>query len=410
MVADSSEGRTTAPAPGNSRNPITERERLIAISNSSELGQSPDPEVAPDAAANIIPPGQGITDLCKASEDGCAVNKAIPIQQLQSRRESREVSDHSSRAPLKPVNSQPRALKTGHSIVKEAPSKKQTASTSGKRNVQLSEDDLFEQLIVKMRQREESEQNATNMQRQMQTENQDLKESNHLLQDRVKKYQAQLAKLSSETKNQRAQIDQWKTRLGAFRGIINELGREYDKVREQTKDLRETAMSLSREKGEIQSTQDDLKIQVSKHAAKFEDQRDKLSTSEGKANILREALQNSEKRGELIKEQLLSDKKRIATLESYIQRESESQARYLTVVRKEQGEMTEKLESIFGLLSESFPETQDAILSKLRPEIQRCVASVEEMKEHCVTEAMNGQGFTSTIQEAASRYVVLSLF
>jgi DNA repair exonuclease SbcCD ATPase subunit len=410
MTLDSDEGSTILPIIGSTRESNNELGRVIAISQPDEPSESSGLSDNPDTAANHRTLGQGITEFCKTSEAGFALNKAAPTQPSRFRRESQEVPEESSRVPLKPVNNQISALKIGNSIGKEAVSKKQTVPVTGKRNVQLNEDELFEQLILRMRQREESEQNAANIQRQMETENHDLKETNHTLQDRVKKYQVQLVKLSSETRHQRAQIDQWKARLGTFRGVLNEIGREYDKVREQTKDLKENAVSLGREKGEIQSTLDDLKIQVSKHAATVEDQREKLSTSEGTVVILREALEHSEKRGDLIKGQLVSDKKRIATLENYIHKESQSQARYLTVVRKEQTKMADKLDSICEMLSKSCSETPNTIISKLRPEIQHCVASVEELKKQCFAEAMNVESFNSTVQEAASRYVVYSPF
>lgn len=405
-MTDSTEGSTNLPVIGNPGKAVTERERAMAISRPDKPIEIMDPIDTPDTAAHLRTLGQGITDFCKASEAGVALNKAAPTQQPRLRRESQEVPDHSSsRVPLKPVNNQLRASKPRNLFEKEVPSKKQTSLVSGKKNLQLSENDLFEQLIVRMRQREESEQNAANIQEQVETENRGLREANNTLQDRLKKYQAQLVKTSLETKSQRAQIDQWKAKLGIFKGVLNELGREYDKFREQTKDLKETALSLGKEKGEIQSTLDDLKMQVSKNAATIESQRERLSTSEGTIVVLREALEHSEKRGDLIKGQLFSEKKRIVTLENYIQNESQSQARYLTVVRKEQSKITEKLDSICDLFSKSCSETQDTILSKLKPEIERCVASVEELKKQCSAETMNVESFTSSVQEAASQYV-----
>jgi chromosome segregation ATPase len=383
-----------------------EREQSIVGSQPIETTEPARPGDNPETAPSLRPPGHEFVDVCKASGSDFTMHNAVPTQRTRLHRESQEIPDHSPPAPLKPFNNQLRTSMTPNSMEKEVNSKKQMSLSSGKRKLQLSEDDLFEQLIGKIRQREESEKMAANLRRHVETENQRLREVNHTLQDRVKNYQVQLVEISSENKGQRAHIDQWKAKLGTFRRILNEIGREYDKVRQQTKDVREAAMSLGREKVEIKATLDDLKMQVSNQAATIEGQRNKISTSEGTIVALREALEHSEKRGDLIKAQLFSEKKRIVTLENYIQNESQSQARYLTVVKKEQNKMSEKLDSMYDLLSKFPCETQDTILSKIRPEIERCVVCFEELKKQSSSEMMNVESFTSSVQEAASQYVV----
>ncbi|CAG7916320.1 unnamed protein product [Penicillium olsonii] len=308
-----------------------------------------------------------------------------------------------SRVPLRPVNTQ-LASKRVDPVEKEAPQSKLLPNPTGKRIIQLSENDLFEQLIVKIRQREESEQNTASIIRQIESENQALKETNQNLQERVRKQQGQLAKASSENKGQRAQLDQWRAKIVMFKGIIGELGREYDKVREQTMSLKETAVSLGDEKSQIQATLEDLKMQVSRHTETAEGQKKKLATSDGAIAHLTDALNHSEKRGDLIKSQLVGERKRIVTLETYIQNESQTQARYLYVVKKEQGRMTEKLDAMCDQFSKACLGTQDVILSKLSPEVERCVASVEDMKKQHSAETLDAEHFAKNIEEAASRF------
>ncbi|KAJ5196279.1 hypothetical protein N7449_006758 [Penicillium cf. viridicatum] len=342
-----------------------------------------------------------VVDIEKTGEADSALPD--PPQVQQSRRERHEIPEYPcSRVPLKPIKIQLQASKRRHE--KEASSKQQAPLVGGKNGVQLSEDDLFELLITRMRQREESEQAAAVIQRQVTNENMGLKEENLNLQDRLKKCQGQLSKTSSESRSQRAQIDKWKAKLGTFKGVLNELGREYGVVREQAKELKEATMSLDREKSEIQHNLDEIRLKVLNSAETIQDQRERLSISEATVASLREALDHSEKRSDLIKTQLSNEKRRIATLEAYIQNESQSQSRYLALVRNDQRKMAEKLDSACELFTTSCFKSQDNILSKLSPALEHCLASVQGLKEQCSAETMNVQDFTNSVHEATSRF------
>ncbi|KAJ5164444.1 uncharacterized protein N7500_006274 [Penicillium coprophilum] len=309
-----------------------------------------------------------------------------------------------SRVPLMPVHNQPHTS-TRRRVSEKEPSSKQPAPlVGGKNGVQLSEDHLFELLITKMRQREESEQAAAAIQRQLKNENMALREDNLNMQDRLKRCQGQLARTSIESRSQRAQIDKWKAKLGTFKGVLNELGREYDTVREQATELKAATISLGREKSEIQDSLDEIKLKLSKSEEIMRNQRERLSTSEHTVANLREALDHSEKRGDLIKLQLTNENKRIATLEAYIQNESQSQSRCLALVRNDQRRMAENFDSACELFTTSCIKSQDEILSKLSPALEHCIASVQTLKEQCSSEVTNVQAFTSSVQEVASRF------
>ncbi|KGO58947.1 hypothetical protein PEX2_093020 [Penicillium expansum] len=351
----------------------------------------------------VDPSQERVVDIEKTGEGNSALPEAPPVQ--HPHKERQEIPENPcSRVPLKAIHNQLQTSKRRHTLEKEASSKQQAPLFGGKNGVQLSEDDLFELIITRMRQREESEQAAAVIQRQVTDENKALKEENFNLQDRLKKCQGQLAKTSSESRSQRAQIDKWKAKLGTFKGVLNELGREYGAVRGQAKELKEATMSLDREKSEIQHILDEIRLKVSDSAETMQDQRERLSISEGTVASLREALDHSEKRGDLIKAQLSNEQKRIATLETYIQNESQSQSRYLALVRNDQRKMLEKLDSAYELFTTSCFKSQDNILSKLSPGLENCLASIQGLKEQCSAETMNVQDFTNSVHEATSRF------
>ncbi|KAJ5129452.1 uncharacterized protein N7515_005491 [Penicillium bovifimosum] len=352
-------------------------------------------------AARISDPSQDVVDDTeKASEAGPALPKSPPRQ--KPRREKQGVFEKpSSRVPLRPIRCQPQASKRNNTSEKGASVIAHAPVDGKKNNVQLSEDDLFGLLIARVKQREESEQAATLIQQQMQKNNEILKEENLSLQDQLKTCQGQLAKTSSESRSQRAQIDKWKTKLGVLQGVLNEVGREYGRVQEQARELKEASVSLGREKDEIQSSLDKIRLQLSE---RLEGQRNKLSNSEETVARLREALDHSKEREDLIKTQLSNEKKRIITLETYIQNESQSQARYMALVRNDQRKMSEKLNSACELYATSCVKSQENILSKLGPALENCVGSVEGLKEQFSTERVDSQSLTSSVGEAAARF------
>ncbi|KAJ5773066.1 hypothetical protein N7457_007962 [Penicillium paradoxum] len=372
----------------------------------SVVAQPSEPTRVNTPRQNIGPAGKGavlVQHGVDEIEGTSEASSALPEPAIQhSHRERQETAENQvPRVPLKPIHNQLQALKRYRASEKESNTKSQAALIGTKHSVQLSEDDLFELLIKRMKQREETEHAATLIQRQVKNENSALKEQNLVLQDRLKKCQGQLAKTSSESRAQRAQIDKWKEKLGMFKGILNELGREYGVVREHSKVLKETTVSLAKEKSEIQQNLVDIKLQVSNYAEKIQGQRDKLLNSETTVSRLKEALNHSEKRGELIKAQLSNEKRRIATLENYIQNESQSQARYLALVRNDQRKMAEKFDSACELFITSCVKSQDVILSKLSPKLEQCVDSVQKLQNQCVTEAINVQDFTKSVEQAS---------
>jgi hypothetical protein len=402
-AAESAKEGDSCSATGTSGNQgPTQLQAGVVVRQSEPTRADTPPEISGPAARVTGPSQDVVDDTERANEAGSALNKSPPRQ--KPRWEKQRVSENpSSRVPLRPIHNQLRASKGNNAPEKGFSVKAHAPLVGKKNNVQLGEDDLFELLITKVKQREESEYAATLIQQQVKNENMVLKEENLNLQDQLKKCQGKLAKTSSESRSQRAQIDKWKTKLGTFQGVLNEVGREYGRVQEQARELKEATVSLGREKDEIQYSLDKIRVQLVHDAERLEGQGNKLSNSEQTVARLREALNHSKEREDLIKTQLSSEKKRITTLETYIQNESQGQVRYLALVRNDQRNMAEKLNSACELFATSCVKSQDNILSKLGPALENCIVSVERLKEQCSTESINGQTLTSSVEEATTR-------
>ncbi|OQD81000.1 hypothetical protein PENANT_c030G08771 [Penicillium antarcticum] len=313
-----------------------------------------------------------------------------------------------SSMPLKVVDNKNCAAERRRTRQEMQPTKRLKPPVVDRDGVLLGEDDLFELLIMKMRKREENEERSANVQQHIEIENSKLKAEIHSLHDRLKSCQAKFVESSSDANFQRAQIDKWKARLHKFKNVINELGLEYDTLREQANDLKSTMSCLQKEKAEIQLALDEIRLQVAKGTDIIEAQRNKLSSFEAKIAMLREALAKSDKQEESMRLQLSHEKERVVTLESYIQNESQSQARCLTIVRKGQSEMIGKLESACKMLATVCSDSQDAVALTIVPVLEQCVSSVQELKERCGVQTMNVEELTCGAHEATTRVDALA--
>ncbi|KAJ5959371.1 uncharacterized protein N7479_006521 [Penicillium vulpinum] len=398
-AAEPNKDSGSRPAPGDLGKLSLGQEQTVLASRSNDaIGADTTREpIGPDLSPECV------VDIEKTGEVDHVLAEPPQVHQLHRERQE-TLENPCPRVALKPIHNQLQASKRRRAPEKEAFLKQQAPPTGGKNGPQLSEDDLFRLLITKMRQREENEQAAALIQKQVTNENMGLKEENLNLRDRLKTCQGQLSKTSSESRSQRAQIDKWKAKLGTFKGVLNELGREYGAVREQAKELKEATVSLDREKSEIQHSLEEIRLKVSSGAETIQDQHQRLSNSEGTVASLREALDHSEKREDLIKIQLSNEKKRIATLEAYVQNESQSQSRYLALIRNDQRRMAGKFDSACELFTTSCFKSEENILSKLSPALEDCLASVQGLKEKCASENMNVQDFTNSVHEATSRF------
>ncbi|KAJ5776209.1 uncharacterized protein N7511_001220 [Penicillium nucicola] len=338
-------------------------------------------------------------------------NEAVPVLSVSNRpgKNSEDTSKNvSSGMPLKVMGNQPRVSEQRCTKQKKPSTKRLTPPFLKKSSTQLGEDDLFELLIVKMREREENEQNSANVRQQIEIENSHLKSEIHSLHDRLKSYQAQLVRSSSDANIQREQINKWKARLAKFKDVIIDLGLQYDTLRGQSNNLKSITSGLQKEKADIQQALDEIKVQVNKSTDTIEGQRNKLHSSEEKIAMLSEALARSDRQDESMKLQLSHEKKRVVTLESYIKNESQSQARCLAIVKKSQSEIIERLDSASKLVATACVDSRDAVTSAIGPVLERCVSSVCELKEQCGIQRMDIEKFTGDVREAGSRVDMLA--
>ncbi|KAJ0413560.1 hypothetical protein BJY00DRAFT_58040 [Aspergillus carlsbadensis] len=236
-------------------------------------------------------------------------------------------------------------------VVKRRPSDKKKVNKRGSRipsdnkNPQVPEEVLFQQLISRLRAREESEAVASHMQREMETKVVTLQDENKTLHEEIQKLNSKLKQRTNEARAYKSQTDSWKSRLAKIKIFLNELGADYQNLRGVAIHLKATRKSLDKERKEISETIEDVKAQLARISQTSRERRGCLLESESSIASLRQELKHADERARYAQGQLADEKKRSHLLELYIQNSSRTHDKKLELVKSGQLEMTRKLEA-----------------------------------------------------------------
>ncbi|GIJ89570.1 hypothetical protein Asppvi_008513 [Aspergillus pseudoviridinutans] len=283
---------------------------------------------------------------------------------------------------LGPVTDHFRISKRRPANGKKVPSAKRTmtlASNNG--GSQLSEEDLFQLLINRMRVREENEIAASNLQERMEADMSELAEENKTLKHQLETLDNQLQRSKCQTKTYRGQIENWKAKLVKFKGILNELGAEYRNLRNENLRLKDSKATLENERTEIESCIEDARRQISHVVALVGEKGNQLAESAKKIDAMTLALKNAEEKTVFVQTQLMEERRRSSILESYIHNNSRVQTKQLAVIRTEQQEMLSKLNSAFDILGQSVNSSQAATQTTLELTLKKNFSLLKELSE-----------------------------
>ena len=267
----------------------------------------------------------------------------------------------------------------------------------------LTEDDLFQLLVGRIRQREEDSVAAANLHKQLETTVAQLTEENKTLKEELTVYGTQLQKKTLESRKYKSHIDNWKAKLGKFKGFLNIMGTDYQTLRGESIHLKATRNALDKEGKELRGSIDDIKAQISKVTSAFGERRSHLIESESIINAIRNDLQHSEEKNILVQNQLREERKRVATLESYIQSHSHTQEKQLGLIRADQLGVDKKMDSAFEAMAKLWESSQTAIRSILSPTMNQCLLAVNALSERKSVDKLEIEKFTQILQGFISR-------
>ncbi|KAH1718900.1 hypothetical protein KXX25_003451 [Aspergillus fumigatus] len=304
---------------------------------------------------------------------------------------------------LRPTTDQFTILKRRPTNGKKVPSALRNmtlASNNG--SSQLSEEDLFQLLINWMRVREENEISASNLQERMEADMFALTEENKSLKNHLETLDNQLQRSRCQSKIYGAQIENWKTKLAKFKGILNELGAEYRNLRNENLRLKDSKATLENERNEIESGIKDAKRQISQAAVLVKEKRTQLAESERKVESMTLALKNEEEKTAFVQTQLVEERRRSSILESYIHNNSRVQTKQLAIIRTEQQEMLNKLNSAFDRLDQSVNASQAANQTTLELTLEKTFPLLKELSEQLLSCRADIQQYKDTVHKIFS--------
>ncbi|KAJ5612767.1 hypothetical protein N7510_005961 [Penicillium lagena] len=300
-----------------------------------------------------------------------------PMQIEKQGLPSRRARDRSSSRVSNISSHDTRVLKRRHGSRKGLSTKRRTTKSVVQSGSQMTEDDLFELLVNKIRQREEKEFASACLQRQFESENTELKGENQSLKGDLEACQIQLRKKISESNVYKTQMDSWKVKLSKFKEVVNGLGDAYGMLREQSNRFMTTAESLEKEKEGIMKETNEIRADISQAANTIDRQRDKLAESKRRIAVLEQDLQHSDESGLETKLQLSEERKR--------------------------GKILGKLSSVLELISETASASEKGVVESVLEPLHECVSSVRELRDACSAERTDAQQLTSIVQEVVSR-------
>lgn len=276
--------------------------------------------------------------------------------------------------------------------------------TSVNSSSHLTEDDLFQLLIGRLKQREESDLAASNLRVKLQADIFGLKTENESLKDHIQACSSQLQKRTSESRRYKAHIDNWKAKLGKFKGILNGLGADYQALRGESNDLKAAGLSAEGERKSLKASIDDIKAQVLQVSNKVGEGRSYLSETREIVSSLQNSVRNSEVKAEFARIRLVDEKQRTAVLESYIQNHTNLQGKQIGFLRNGQHEMMNKMSAGFELIDKQSEHSQSNIQSILKSTLDEFSISMKSLGDEYSVGKIDIQQSKDTVQELMSQY------
>ncbi|KAJ5702233.1 hypothetical protein N7488_009781 [Penicillium malachiteum] len=354
---------------------------------------------------------EDISTVCSSQND-----EVVPIlsrpgssESIQARNQMADTSKpiHPSHLDLARLKADGQSSTRSNQVRKSKPRRQRSSSVRpGPQN--LTEDKLFELLIGRLRQREESEAAAACMQREVEAQNIHLTKQNQELQQRIQFFHERLEESDAECQANRSLLGEWKAKIRNFKQVVNELGHSYDTLGDEAHKLKDTVLSLGKEKSDLTEVVNQIKMRIAQAEGTIEVQRSNKHEREKQIMILEQNLQGSKKREELAQKQLTDQKSRIASLESYIQNYASVQAKQLGLIKEGQQGLLEKLTARIITMTDDSVDAKETLLKAIKSGFEEWHSSIQSLTEKSSAEQANVARFTQKAQDIVSQIDTLA--
>ncbi|KAL4874086.1 hypothetical protein BDV12DRAFT_191949 [Aspergillus spectabilis] len=325
--------------------------------NTVQVEQAIQPEPEPESNPQLLAPDVSMQDSLALSRIRCdqLPDQLETCEPVMDKALSFKYPDLGQNAVPEShtIDNQWKVVKRRHSDKRRA-AKRGSHAPSNRTSFQVPEEVLFQQLISRLRAREESEAVASNLQKEMEANLSTLKEENQALKEDLEILGSKLRQRTTEAKAYRSQTNSWKSKLAKVKAFLNDLGADYQNLRGEAIHLKATRKSLDKERKEITEDIKDVKSRLVEITQASRDRRGCLSESEGLISSLGEELKHARERARYSQDQLADEKKRSHLLELSIQNSSHSQDRKLDLIKTNQLEIVKRIESAFEATSKKW--------------------------------------------------------
>lgn len=304
-------------------------------------------------------------------------------------------------------SSEPRPDKSQWKIVKRRHSdKRKTKRVSyapSETRAQVSEEALFHQLISRMKAREESEAVASSLQREMEANMLALREENKDLVGELEVLGSKLQKRSAEARAYKGQNESWKAKITKIKGFLNDLGTDYQDLRGEAIRFKAARKTLDKERKEIAESLEDVKTSLSTVSQASLGQNSKLHDAGRLIASLEEQLEHTRDKVQYSQGQLADEKKRTRMLEMHIQNCSRAQGKSLEIVRSNQTDIMNKLNSAFEATRKSYESSYAVVGDTFDRKLNGFLVLVRTTTESLSNDSMDMQQCKEAICTFQSR-------
>lgn len=258
-------------------------------------------------------------------------------------------------------------------------------------------------LIGRIRQREENEIAAANVQRQMETQILELKDENRGLYHRLEIGHLQSQKNEVALKKHQTRLEDWKLKIRKFKQVVDELGHDHDALKKDNERFKATTATLKKEKTELFQAIDDAKLQFARTEGRADEQRDEIAEKERRIALLQQALTAAQDQDKCTKAELISERNRCTTLESYIQNYAQAQAKQIGLVKDDQAKLMQDLNAGLESIATNASTLKNDILSATKIVFDQCRTSIVTLGKKYSEEKLSVQEFTVSTQDVVSQ-------
>ncbi|GCB20730.1 hypothetical protein AAWM_03615 [Aspergillus awamori] len=338
------------------------------------------------------------TERIEATEHGNkASNTSISREPLRRPGQSRAIEQTLSVA----TNQTSRITKRHRSSKKSA----RLPSTGGSEDGEpkLSEEDLFQLLISRIRDREKGAILASKLKQQMEAKITQAAEENNILKGQLEESCQKIQKQSSQLEAYKSRMETWRSKFAKFRSFLNDFGCDFQNLRGEAIKLKGTRKELLSERNEINTSIKEAREQLAKASTDAEHRRGDLIKVESQNELLRQSLKDAGETSDQLLRQLSDEKKRSGLLEVHIQNCSRAQSTKLDKIMSHQREMIGGFDAALISLSHQHVASIKSLQEGLSCDFSGCLALLRELQGSISSGKADATACTDIIHAFAAR-------